>query len=95
MNIKFIIFYNKYNQNKDYENAYKYLSLGKNLIDNYEFNIEPKLLIDEKKNIFEWVCQNDAWIFYTHDYEFAASKLIFDESKQRFIPDNLIKDFTF
>ncbi len=40
-----------YNLEKDYENSYKYLILGKELIDKLEPNIEYKILMDKKENI--------------------------------------------
>ncbi|MCK5163722.1 MAG: MBL fold metallo-hydrolase, partial [Desulfobacula sp.] len=52
----------------------------------------PEGLIDEKRQIFQHVLKEDAWIFYTHDNTYAASKLLFDETSNRFQPTNLIKD---
>ncbi|MBU1344218.1 MAG: MBL fold metallo-hydrolase [Proteobacteria bacterium] len=52
----------------------------------------PEGLIDEKKQVFLRVFKDDAWIFYTHDNIYAASKLLFDETLKRFQPVDLIKD---
>jgi len=52
----------------------------------------PEGLIDEKRKIFQRVFKDEAWIFYTHDNTYAASKLLFDETKKKFQPINLIKD---
>ncbi|MCP3872689.1 MAG: MBL fold metallo-hydrolase [Desulfobacteraceae bacterium] len=51
----------------------------------------PERLIDEKKQVFQRILKNDAWIFYTHDHIYAASKLLFDEESSRFQPVNLVK----
>ncbi len=43
----------------------------------------PEKLIDEKRALLTSVAREDAWLFYTHDSEVAATRVIF-ESKQRF-----------
>ncbi len=55
----------------------------------------PELLIDEKQEILHRFYTEDPWIFYTHDVEYVASKLKFDESKKRFKPIDLVKDLAF
>ncbi|NOX32654.1 MAG: MBL fold metallo-hydrolase [Deltaproteobacteria bacterium] len=52
----------------------------------------PEGLIDEKRQVFHRVCKDDAWIFYSHDNIYAASKLLFDKGSKRFQPVCLIKD---
>lgn len=52
----------------------------------------PEGLIDEKKQVFQDLIKNDAWIFYTHDATFAASKIEFDKVLKKFRPINLMKD---
>lgn len=54
----------------------------------------PEGLIDEKRQIFHRAAEDDAWIFYTHDNAYAASKLLFDETSGRFKPVDLAKDLT-
>jgi len=51
----------------------------------------PERLVDEKAKVLQRVFEDDAWIFYTHDYTYAASKLLFDKASKRFQPANLIK----
>lgn len=41
----------------------------------------PEGLIDEKQQVFQRVFDDNAWIFYTHDHMYAASKLEFDEKR--------------
>lgn len=52
----------------------------------------PEGLIDEKRKVFQRVFKDDAWIFYTHDNTYAASKIVFNETSKKFQPINLIKD---
>jgi glyoxylase-like metal-dependent hydrolase (beta-lactamase superfamily II) len=52
----------------------------------------PERLVDEKKLTFQRVFKDEAWIFYTHDNTYAASKLLFDETSKRFQPADLIKN---
>ncbi|MCF6247609.1 MAG: MBL fold metallo-hydrolase [Desulfobacula sp.] len=52
----------------------------------------PEGLIDEKQQVFQRVYKDDAWIFYTHDYLYAVSKLEFDKKKKRFQPIKLSAD---
>lgn len=52
----------------------------------------PEKLIEEKQKIFQKVLDEKAWIFYTHDVLYAASKLSFDKEKKRFIPIDFIQD---
>ncbi len=49
----------------------------------------PEGLIDEKRQVFQRIFEDNAWIFYTHDHLYAASKLEFDEKMKRFHPINL------
>ncbi len=57
------------------------------------YDRHPELIIDEKMKYFEQACKEDAWVFYTHDPEYAASKLKFDETKKRYVPVELLKEF--
>ena len=57
------------------------------------YDRNPELLIDEKTRFFKKAIQDRAWIFFTHDIDYAASKLLFDEKKKRFVPDQLVKGF--
>lgn len=52
----------------------------------------PEKLIDEKQMVFQKVLDEKAWIFYTHDALYAASKLSFDKEKKRVIPIDFIQD---
>jgi len=52
----------------------------------------PEGLIDEKRKVFQRVFKDNAWIFYTHDNTYAASKIVFNETSKKFQPINLIKD---
>jgi len=54
----------------------------------------PELLVDEKKHVFHRICSENAWIFYPHDINCAASKIIFDESLKRFKPCDPVKDLS-
>lgn len=46
----------------------------------------PEQLINEKRNLLESVVEDGAWLFFTHDYECAAAKVDFDQSKSKFMP---------
>jgi len=52
----------------------------------------PERLIDEKRDIFQRVFKENAWIFYPHDNTYAASKLLFDETTKKFQSVNLVKN---
>ncbi len=52
----------------------------------------PERLIDEKRDIFQRVFKENAWIFYPHDNTYAASKLLFDETIKKFQSVNLVKN---
>lgn len=52
----------------------------------------PERLIDEKKQVFDRIFKDDAWLFYPHDNTYAASKLLFDDATKKFQPVNLIKN---
>jgi len=44
----------------------------------------PEQLIDEKKTLLKSVVQDNAWLFYTHDPQIAASPVVFDPERRRF-----------
>ena len=44
----------------------------------------PELLIDEKKALLTSLVEENAWIFYTHDPDFALSKVQFDNEHKTF-----------
>jgi len=50
----------------------------------------PEGLIDEKQQVLDRALNADALLFYTHDPVFAASKLLLDPVKKRFVPTNLM-----
>ena len=52
----------------------------------------PEDLINEKKFFFDRVRELDAWVFYTHDPVYAASRLNYDETRNRYLPRNLVKN---
>lgn len=52
----------------------------------------PEGLINEKQRMFEKVCRDKAWVFYTHDDHYAVSRLAFDADKKRYKPVQLKKD---
>ncbi len=54
----------------------------------------PEGLIDEKTLFFRRVLEENAWVFYTHDPVYAASKLSFDRSSNKYAAVELIKDMT-
>ncbi len=53
----------------------------------------PEKLVDEKQMLLKQADDCQAWLFYTHDPEYAASKLTFDVKKQRYLPCRLIESF--
>ena len=57
------------------------------------YDRNPELLVDEKTKFFKTALQDKTWVFFTHDSEYAATKLLYDDEKKRFIPDKLVKDF--
>jgi glyoxylase-like metal-dependent hydrolase (beta-lactamase superfamily II) len=52
----------------------------------------PELLIDEKKALLTSLVEENAWIFYTHDPDFAVSKVQFDNEHRIFIGVDARKD---
>ncbi|MCP4022002.1 MAG: MBL fold metallo-hydrolase [Desulfobacteraceae bacterium] len=57
------------------------------------YDRNPELLIDEKQIFLEKAYNENSWVFYTHDYDYAASKLAYDEKKKRYVPIELVDDF--
>ncbi len=53
----------------------------------------PELLIDEKKTLLTSLVEENAWIFYVHGPEFAASKVQVDEEHKTFLAVEACKDF--
>lgn len=54
----------------------------------------PEKLIDEKIETFKRIESENAWVFYTHDHQWAASQLAYNDEKKRFEPICPIADFT-
>jgi glyoxylase-like metal-dependent hydrolase (beta-lactamase superfamily II) len=52
----------------------------------------PELLIDEKKALLTSLAQENAWIFYVHDPDFAVSKVQFDDEHKTFVAVEALKD---
>jgi glyoxylase-like metal-dependent hydrolase (beta-lactamase superfamily II) len=52
----------------------------------------PELLIDEKKALLTSLVEENAWIFYTHDPDFAVSKVQFDNEHKTFVAVDARKD---
>jgi glyoxylase-like metal-dependent hydrolase (beta-lactamase superfamily II) len=52
----------------------------------------PELLIDEKKALLTSLAAEDAWLFYVHDPEMAASKVKYDEEYKTFVAIDAQKD---
>ena len=52
----------------------------------------PEQLINEKKTLLASIVKDNAWVFYTHDSEFALSKVSFDEKKNKFVAVETIAD---
>ena len=52
----------------------------------------PECLIDEKMRFFQRVLEENAWVFYTHDPVYAASKLSYDKASKKYAPWDLIPD---
>ena len=46
----------------------------------------PECLIEEKNTLLSSIVEDKAWLFYTHDPEFALSKVTFNEERKKFIP---------
>jgi len=44
----------------------------------------PELLIDEKKILLDSLAKENAWIFYVHDPDIAASKVQFDSERKTY-----------
>jgi glyoxylase-like metal-dependent hydrolase (beta-lactamase superfamily II) len=53
----------------------------------------PELVIDEKRALLELLCEEDGWLFLTHDPEFAATRVARDE-KGRFMPRDAVRELT-
>jgi glyoxylase-like metal-dependent hydrolase (beta-lactamase superfamily II) len=54
----------------------------------------PEELINEKTRVFKEVCEENAWVFYTHDPVYSVSKLAVDPKNGRFVPTGLEEAFT-
>ena len=54
----------------------------------------PEMLIDEKKELLEFVIKNHGKIFYTHDKDVAVSGVKLDE-KGKFIADNALPQYCY
>jgi len=52
----------------------------------------PELLIDEKKALLTSLAQENAWIFYVHDPDFAVSKVRVDNEHKTFVAVEALKD---
>jgi len=52
----------------------------------------PELLIDEKKALLTSLVEENAWIFYAHDPDFAVSKVQFDHEHKTFEAIDARKD---
>jgi glyoxylase-like metal-dependent hydrolase (beta-lactamase superfamily II) len=52
----------------------------------------PELLIDEKNTLLTSVAKDNAWIFFTHDPDFAVSRVRYDEKHKTFIAVDTRKD---
>ncbi len=48
----------------------------------------PELLIDEKKALLTSLAEDNGWIVYVHDPDFAASKVKFDDGHKIFVPED-------
>ncbi len=52
----------------------------------------PELLINEKKTLLSSLAKENAWLFYTHDPDFAVSKVQFNDKEKAFIDIDNHKD---
>lgn len=52
----------------------------------------PELLIDEKKGLLTSLAEENAWIFYVHDPDFAVSKVHYDRVSNTFSAVDARKD---
>ncbi|MBI4732142.1 MAG: MBL fold metallo-hydrolase [Chloroflexi bacterium] len=52
----------------------------------------PELLIDEKNALLTSLAKENAWIFYVHDPDFAASKVQYDDEHKTFVAVDTRKD---
>lgn len=52
----------------------------------------PEQLVEEKRNLLNWVINHDARLFYTHDHQVAMSQVIQDENK-KFAPIHMVGEF--
>ena len=52
----------------------------------------PECLIDEKMHFLQRVLEENAWVFYTHDPVYAASKVFYDQASNQYSAMDLIKD---
>lgn len=44
----------------------------------------PEKVIDEKREFLTSVIEDDAWLFFTHDFEIAMSKVVFDKTRNKY-----------
>lgn len=58
------------------------------------YDRNPEQIIDEKELIFKRILEEDAWLFYTHDNGYAASKIAYDADRKRFVPDMLQEELS-
>jgi hypothetical protein len=52
----------------------------------------PELLIDEKNTLLTSLANENAWIFYVHDPDFAVSKVLYDNEHKTFVAVDAQKD---
>jgi hypothetical protein len=52
----------------------------------------PELLIDEKQVLLTSLAEENAWIFYVHDPDFAVSKVQSDAEHKTFVAIESQKD---
>jgi len=53
----------------------------------------PELLIDEKTEFLKRVIHENTWVFYTHDYHCALSKISLDQIKNKYHSNHMIDKF--
>jgi glyoxylase-like metal-dependent hydrolase (beta-lactamase superfamily II) len=51
----------------------------------------PELVIDEKRALLERLCDEDGWVFLTHDAEYAATRVERADGG-RFTPRDALRD---
>ena len=54
----------------------------------------PERLIDEKRALLPGLVEDRAWLFYTHDHEIAASRIVMDPQKDKFQAGESLVSFT-